>query len=89
MHEITRETVVKRIASAGNGGSYFGKPDVLEAFNERMQAVAATTGAEYVDVYEPTGTHPDKPSLFTADGVHMSHAGNHLVAKVLLGALGE
>lgn len=89
VHEITRETVVKRIASAGNGGSYFGKPDVLEAFNERMQAVAATTGAEYVDVYEPTGTHPDKPSLFTADGVHMSHAGNHLVAKVLLGALGE
>ncbi len=89
VHEITRETVVKRIASAGNGGSYFGKPDALEQFNERMQSVAAATDADYVDVYEPTRTYPDKPSLFTADGVHMTHKGNLLVARLLLEYLGE
>ena len=89
VHEITRATVVKRIAERGNGGSYFGKPDVLEQFNERMQAVAETTGAGYLDVYEPTRTAEDKPSLFTADGVHMSHAGNLLVAELMLEYLGE
>lgn len=89
VHEITRETVIKRIAASGNGGSYFGKPDVLEAFNERMQSVAETTGADYLDVYEPTRTHPDKPSLFTADGVHMTDRGNRLVAEEILGYLGE
>jgi lysophospholipase L1-like esterase len=89
VHEITRATVVKRIESRGNGGSYFGKPEVLERFNERMQSVAETTGADYVDVYNPTKNHPDKPSLFTGDGVHMSQAGNLLVAREILGYLGE
>ncbi|MEX2580246.1 MAG: GDSL-type esterase/lipase family protein [Verrucomicrobiales bacterium] len=89
VHEITYATVVKRIEASGNGGSYFGKPDVLEAFNERMQSVAERTGAEYLDVYEPTRTHPDKPTLFTADGVHMSQAGTRLVARLILEQLGE
>ncbi len=89
VHEITRATVVKRIEERGNGGSYFGKPDALEAFNERMQSVAETTGADYLDVYEPTRTHPDKPSLFTGDGVHMSQEGNLLMAREILGYLGE
>ncbi len=89
VHEITRATVVKRIAANGNGGSYFGKPEALEQFNERMQEVAAATGADYLDVYEPTRTADDKPSLFTADGVHISHKGNLLVAGLILGYLGE
>jgi lysophospholipase L1-like esterase len=89
VHEITRQTVVKRIEERGNGGSYFGKPDALEAFNERMQSVAETTGADYLDVYEPTRTHADKPSLFTGDGVHMTREGNLLVAREILGYLGE
>ncbi len=89
VHEITRATVVKRIESRGNGGSYFGKPDVLEKFNERMQAVAETTGEDYLDVYTPTKTHPDKRTLFTGDGVHMADPGHKLVAKEILGYLGE
>lgn len=89
VHEITRAMVVKRIAERGNGGSYFGKPDVLEMFNERMQAVAETTGEDYLDVYTPTKTHPDKPSLFTADGVHMSQEGNLQVAEEILRYLGR
>ena len=89
VHEITRETVITRIEQRGSGGSYFGRPDVLEAFNERMQSVAETTDAGYLDVYEPTRAHPDRRSLFTADGVHMTHEGNLLVAREILGYLGE
>ncbi len=89
VHEITRATVVKRIEERGNGGSYFGKPDVLEAFNERMQAVAEATSSDYLDVYAPTRDHPDKLSIFTADGVHINDAGNRFVAKLILGYLGE
>ena len=89
MHEITRETVVRRIAENGNGGSYFGKPDVLERFNEVMQQVAHATGSGYLDVYTPTRDYPDKRALFTADGVHITPLGNQLIARLILGWLGE
>ncbi|MGI5819516.1 MAG: GDSL-type esterase/lipase family protein [Armatimonadota bacterium] len=89
VHEITRATVITRIEQRGSGGSYFGRPDVLEAFNERMRSVCEATGAAYLDVYEPTRAHPDRPSLFTADGVHMTHEGNLLVAREILAYLGE
>ena len=46
--------------------------------------VAAECGAGYLDVYEPTRRHPDKPTLFTADGVHLSNAGNRLIALEIL-----
>lgn len=89
VHEITYETVVKRIAANGNGGSYFGKPDVLEAFNVAMQSVAEQTGAGYLDVYSPTRDAPNKRDLFTADGVHITPLGNQLIARLILGSLGE
>lgn len=89
VHEITRETVIKRIAANGNGGSYFGKPDVLEAFNAAMQSVAQQTGAGYLDVYTPTRDAPNKRDLFTADGVHITPLGNQLIARLVLGWLGE
>ncbi len=89
VHEITRETVVRRIAENGNGGSYFGRPDVLERFNEVMQQVAQDTNSGYLDVYTPTRDAPNKPALFTADGVHITPLGNQLIARLILGRLGE
>ncbi|MEA3401047.1 MAG: GDSL-type esterase/lipase family protein [Armatimonadota bacterium] len=84
VHEICRDRVANRIAEGESGGSYFGKPDVLEQFNAAMQEIAQQTGSGYLDVYTPTKTHPDKPSLFTADGVHINDAGNRLVAMIIL-----
>ena len=89
VHEITRETVVRRIAENGNGGSYFGRPDVLERFNEVMQQVAQETNSGYLDVYAPTRDHPDRLAIFTADGVHITPLGNQLIARLVLGWLGE
>ena len=88
VYEITRPRA-EAIVESGRPASLFGKPELLEQFNEIAREVAGATGAEYLDVYEPTKNHPDKPSLFTADGVHMTLAGHHLVALELLKHLGR
>jgi len=89
VHEICRDRVAANLEAGKSGGSYFGRPDVLEAFNVAMQSIAQQTDSGYLDVYTPTHDHPDKPSLFTADGVHINDAGNRLVAMLVLGWLGE
>lgn len=83
VYEITRETAA-RAAKAGKIHNLFGKPEALEQFNAIARKVAADLGAGYLDMYEPTRTHPDKPSLFTKDGVHINERGNRLVALEIL-----
>lgn len=87
--EICRANAEKRQA-AGTPHNLFGKPEELEKFNAIANRVAAELGAGYVDVYEPTRTHPDKPGLFNSrDGVHLTNAGNAFVAHELLEYLGR
>ena len=83
VYEITKETAAKA-AKAGKAHSFFGKPEALEQFNAIARKVAIALGAGYLDVYEPTRTAPDKPSLFTKDGVHINEKGNRLVALEIL-----
>lgn len=83
VYEITLPMAQKLLETRG-AASLFGKPDVLEQFNAIAKTVADETGCSFLDVYEPTKNHPDKPSLFTRDGVHMTIAGNHLVAMEVL-----
>ena len=64
-------------------------PVGMEEFNVMMKAAATVTGAEYLDVYEPTKAHPNKPSLFTGDGVHLNNKGNRFVALEILKHLGK
>ena len=69
----------------GRAHNLFGKPDELERFNAVAKRVATELDADYVDVYEPTRTHPDKPGLFNPnDGVHLTNAGNRYIALELL-----
>jgi len=88
VYEITKETAAKA-AKAGKAHNLFGKPEALEQFNAIARKVAADLGADYLDVYEPTRTVPDKPSLFTKDGVHINEKGNRLVALEILKYLGK
>ena len=88
VYEITLETAQKA-AKAGRAHSLFGKPEALEQFNAIARKVAAEQGCGYLDVYEPTRAHPNKPALFTADGVHISNEGNRLVALEILKYLGR
>jgi lysophospholipase L1-like esterase len=81
--EITQATAEKRRA-AGKSHNLFGKPAELERFNALARAAATDCGACWIDVYEPTRRHPQKPSLFTADGVHVSNLGNRLLAIEIL-----
>jgi lysophospholipase L1-like esterase len=81
--EITRATAEKRRAT-GKPHTLFGKPEELERFNTLAQRAAAECGARWLDVYEPTRRHAQKPSLFTADGVHVSNLGNRLLALEIL-----
>jgi len=82
--EICKANADKRQAT-GRAHNLFGKPDELEKFNSVAKRIAAELGADYVDVYEPTRTHPDKPGLFDPnDGVHLTNAGNRYIALELL-----
>ncbi|MDZ7618822.1 MAG: GDSL-type esterase/lipase family protein [Patescibacteria group bacterium] len=81
--EITQATAEKQRA-AGRAHNLFGKPATLEQYNAIARTVAQECGAEWLDVYEPTRRSPDKPSLFTPDGVHVSNLGNRLLALEIL-----
>jgi lysophospholipase L1-like esterase len=87
--EICRANADKRQA-AGKPHNLFGKPEELEKFNAVAKRIAAELGAGYVDVYEPTRSHPDKRSLFNPnDGVHLTNAGNRFIAYEVLEYLGR
>ena len=86
VYEITQAAAEKRRA-AGKAHNLFGKPEALEQFNAIARRVATQCGADWLDVYEPTRRHADKPSLFTADGVHVSNPGNRLLALEILNHL--
>lgn len=88
VYEITAATAEKSRAR-GKPHNLFGKPEVLEQFNALARQAARDCGAEWLDVYEPTRRHPDKPSLYTADGVHVSNLGNRLLALEILKRLGS
>ena len=88
VYEITKPRAEELLATRG-AASLFGKPEVLENYNAIAKKVADDLGCTYLDVYEPTRTHADKPTLFMADGVHLNLDGNHLVALKLLEHLGE
>lgn len=89
VYEKTKAKVDGRI-KLGQKANLFGQPAVLERFNTAARMVAAATGAEYLDVYEPTRTHPEKTRLFMYDGIHVNNTGNRLLAlKVLHHLAGE
>jgi lysophospholipase L1-like esterase len=88
VYEITESTAAKMRAK-GKAHNLFGKPEALEQFNALARAATSDCHAEYLDVYEPTRRHPDKPALFTADGVHVSNLGNRLLALEILKYLGR
>ena len=56
----------------------------MEQFNEVLREVADETGCGWVHVYTPTKNRPNKPSVLTADGVHMKARRNVLVAGEIL-----
>jgi len=83
VYEITKATADKR-RELGKAHNLFGKPEALEQYNALARKVAQECGADFIDVYEPTRRHADKPTLFTPDGVHLSNLGNRLVALEVL-----
>ena len=87
-YEVISPNWPKWEKSRPKGFSKFGIPKVMEEFNTMMKSAAAATGVEYLDVYAPTRDYPDKPSLFTADGVHVNNKGNRFLALQILEYLG-
>ncbi len=81
---------MEKATAAGRASTLFGKPEVLEQYNGILKKVADETGCGWLDVYNPTKNHPAKPTLFNErDGVHLSLAGNHLIALEMLKYLGQ
>jgi len=83
VYEITKATAAEA-SRRGRTHNLFGKPEALEQFNGIARKVAADLGAGYLDLYEPFRTHPEKATLFTADGVHINERGNRLVTLEIL-----
>ena len=83
-YEVIRKRWPEWEKKRPRGFSKFGIPQVMEEFNAIMRKTADETGAEYLDVYGPTKNYPDKPSLFTADGVHVNNKGNQFLALQIL-----
>ena len=82
-YEITSANA-ERSRAAGRAHSLFGKPELMEQFNDLTQAAATAAGAAYLDLYTPMRAVPDKDRLVTADGVHLSAEGHRYVARFLL-----
>ena len=83
VYEITRATAEAK-SKAGRAHNFFGRPQDLEMFNQLARGAADACGAAYLDVYGPTRSHANKPTLFTPDGVHLSNEGNRFIALQLL-----
>ncbi len=86
--EGIRKKTEKRIAAIKAGKAkdkpfaQFGDPKLLEAYNSIMKELAAKDSeVEYIDIYTSMKAHPDKPSLFRPDGVHLSQKGHEYVAE--------
>lgn len=88
VYEATSARAAQR-AEAGRAHNLFGKPEALEEFNAGALQAAQETGSDYMDIYAATKDHPDKPSLFSADGVHLSAEGNRFIALQVLKDLGK
>jgi lysophospholipase L1-like esterase len=87
VHEITKATADKA-REAKRAHNFFGVPEALETFNAGARKAAEATQSDYLDVYGPTKAHPNKPSLFSPDGVHLSIEGNRFIALEVLRRLG-
>jgi len=83
VYEKTKARVDDRLKRRQKA-NLFCKPEMLEAYNAILQRVAREAGADYLDIYTPTRTHPNQAALFQADGIHLSEAGNRLVALEIL-----
>ncbi|MCC7493392.1 MAG: carbohydrate binding domain-containing protein [Fimbriimonadaceae bacterium] len=86
LFEVCEANAAKTVA-AGRGASLFGKPEVLETYNRAAAAVAQETACRWLDVYTPTRQHAARAELFWPDGVHLTVAGNRLVALAVLRSL--
>ena len=66
----------------------YGKPVLLEQFNNVSQQIAKELNVEYMDIYNPMKVLPGKPAYFI-DGAHLSRKGHDFVALKTLEYLAD
>ncbi len=66
----------------------FGIEEHMERYDAMLKNLAGESGAFYIDLYTPSKNHPSRSTLFqSADGVHLSPAGERFVTLQILLAL--
>ena len=66
----------------------FGIEEHMERYAAMLRQLARNSGAYYIDLYTPSKDHTSRSSLFqSADGVHLSPAGERFVTLQILLAL--
>lgn len=90
-YQVCRESIEKRLKAAPDKLHVrFGDPQMLEAFNDVLKRLAAEFKLDYVDIYRPMASLPEKASLlYPADGVHLTEKGHRFVAAELLKYIAE
>ncbi len=86
--DVTKSrTVAENMVKWGHAGHIFGLPEHVTPFLAMLQKVAKETDCFYIDLHTPTQNAANRPALFDKGGVHLTPAGNTLIAWELLRSL--
>jgi len=83
-HEPTTRAVHEAAVKQKKLHNFFGRPDLLEKYNEVIRNVAAEYGLDYLDVYTPMKHSPEWAQLTDSSGVHLREAGDRFIAVQVL-----
>ncbi len=86
--DVTKSrAVAENMVRWGHAGHIFGLPEHVTPFLAMLQKIAGETGCFYIDLHTPTQNAANRPALFDKGGVHLTPAGNTLIAWELLRSL--
>jgi lysophospholipase L1-like esterase len=71
----------------GHIGHTFGMPEHVKPFAAMLKTLAGESNCFYIDLYTPTQNTTNRNGIFVVDGVHLTPAGNRLLASELLKAI--
>lgn len=85
--QMLQERAAKQ--ATGRNVILFGKAEHVQAYDQILQKLAVDLKLGYMQITEAFRQHPELPTLFQKDGVHLSEKGHSFVAMQLLAAFAE
>ena len=83
-HEPTTRAVHEQSVAEGKVHNFFGRPDLLRAYNVVIAGLAREYGLDYLDLHTPMKASREWPQLTDDGGVHLAEVGDRFVAAEVL-----